>query len=107
MQGVALSFQSGVTPTARTSVTTTVRFTPSCPLDRILILRSDAFVRTGVQLSGSFNIYGLIEMCKIGSNASGTYETPSIDRGRWQVKHPLFPAPARIVVVVLIQSYRL
>ena len=37
------------------------------------------------KLSGSLNIYGFIEMCKIGSNASGTCDTPMIDRGRWQV----------------------
>ena len=31
MQSMALSIQSGATPTARTSITTTVRFIPSCP----------------------------------------------------------------------------
>ena len=78
-----------------------------------MILRSDAFAcpGLGVQLSGSFNIYGLIEMCKIGSNASGAYETPSIDRGRWQVRHPLLPAgiPSRSgadPVIPLVDSTR-
>ncbi|KAF9784514.1 hypothetical protein BJ322DRAFT_850843 [Thelephora terrestris] len=60
MQSTALSFQSGAPPTARTSITTT--------------------------LSGSFNIYGLIEMCKGGASSSGAYETPSIDHGRWQIQ---------------------
>lgn len=43
-------------------------------------------------------------MCKIGSNASGVYETPLIDRGRWQVSLLCFRLGCeRVDAVVLIQ----